>query len=265
MPAHGNYHELRPNELEAIMREAPVAYVPWGALEWHGPHLPLGLDGITAETFAQRCVERTGGVLLPTTWWPITALPHRHSLSIDSGVVRSLWDQILAGLAKAGWRVIVMISGHYAQGHEIVLMDAAEDAMARYNVLVLALPPLAMVDEAMLDHAALWETSQLLALRPELVDLSALGTGRLRPAATAVLGQDPRGASASLGERALAVGVERVATGVAELLAQRDPAPLRALYERRRALYQPYLDKYVDGSLEDGIRKWWREYTSEKD
>jgi hypothetical protein len=102
-------------------------------------------------------------------------------------------------------------------------------------------------------------------MRPELVDLGALGAGPLRPAVTAVLGQDPRGASASLGERALNVGVERVATGVAELLAQRDPAPLRALYERRRALYRAYFDKYVNGSLEDGIRKWWRDYTSEKD
>lgn len=262
MPSYGNYHELRPHELEAIMHEAPVAYVPWGALEWHGPHLPLGLDGITAETFAQRCVERTGGVLLPTTWWPITALPHRHSLSIESGVVRKLWDQILSGLATAGWRVIVLISGHYAQGHELVMMQAAEEAMARYNVLVLALPPLAMVDEAMLDHAALWETSQLLALRPDLVHLEALGPGQPHPSATAVLGQDPRGASASLGERALSVGVEKVTNGVAELLAQRDPAPLRALYERRRAQYRPYFEKYYHGSLEDAIQAWWRDHTS---
>lgn len=262
MAAYGNYHELRPHELEAIMRDYPVAYVPWGALEWHGPHLPFGLDGITAEMFAQRCVERSGGVLLPTTWWPITALPHRHSLSVESSVVRKLLDQILAGLATAGWRVIVLLSGHYAQGHELVLMQAAEDAMARYNVLVLAVPPLAMVDEEMLDHAALWETSQLLALRPELVDLDALGAGPLRRAATAVLGQDPRGASASLGERALGVGVEKVASGVAELLAQRDPAPLHALYERRRALYRPYLEKYYHGSFEDAIQAWWRDYTS---
>src|SRR5437763_1208058 len=83
-PPWGRYAELRPEQLEAIMAVAPVAYVPWGALEWHGPHLPLGLDGFTAEGVAERDVQRTGGVLLPTTWWPITALPHRYSLSIGS-------------------------------------------------------------------------------------------------------------------------------------------------------------------------------------
>jgi creatinine amidohydrolase len=261
MTLHGHYTELRPAELEAIRTAAAVAYVPWGALEWHGPHLPLGLDGITAEAFAERCVQRTGGVLLPTTWWPITALPHRSSLSIESSVVRRLWDEIFAALARGGWQVVVLVSGHYAQGHELVLMQAAEEAMSRHKLLVLALPPLAMVDEEMLDHAALWETSQLLALRPDLVHLEALLPGPLRPASTAVLGQDPRSASASLGERALGLGVERVTTAVAELLANGDSAPLYAFYDRRRALYRSYMEKYYRGSLEEAIETWWKEYS----
>src|SRR5262249_53372104 len=120
--AWGRYAELRPDQLEAILAETPVAYLPWGALEWHGPHLPLGLDGFTAEAVAERAVRRTGGVLLPTTWWPITALPHRLSLSIRSEVVQALWDGIFAELARAGFRVVVLLSGHYAQAHELVLM-----------------------------------------------------------------------------------------------------------------------------------------------
>ncbi|HEU5102944.1 MAG TPA: creatininase family protein, partial [Roseiflexaceae bacterium] len=109
----GRYAELRPEQLETIMAVAPVAYVPWGALEWHGPHLPFGLDGFTAEGVAERVVQRTGGVLLPTTWWPITALPHRYSLSIGSDVIQALWDGIFAELARAGFRLVVLLSGHY--------------------------------------------------------------------------------------------------------------------------------------------------------
>lgn len=260
-PPWGRYAELRPNQLNAIRAHYPIAYLPWGALEWHGPHLPLGLDGITAEAIAERVVRRTGGVLLPTTWWPITALPHQDSLSLPSPVIRALWDASFAALAAAAWQVVVVVSGHYAQGHEIVLMDAAEQAMRDRGLLVLALPALALVDEEMLDHAALWETSQLLALRPELVDLEALGTGPLRPATSAVLGRDPRGAaSSSLGQRALGLAVERVATAVLELAHDRRAEPLHALYARRRARYQPYLDRYVNGrSLEAGIAAWWEE------
>lgn len=259
----GRYAELRPDQIAAIVAQAPVAYVPWGALEWHGPHLPLGLDGFTAEAVAERAARRTGGVLLPTTWWPITALPHRFSLSIPSEVVQALWDGILAELARAGFRVAVVLSGHYAQGHELVLMDAAEHAIAQHGLLVLAVPPLALVDEQMLDHAALWETAQLLALRPRLVDLAALDGLELRPSETAVLGEDPRAATQGQGESALALATERIAASVRALLAGGSSEVLRELYARRRAGYRAYVDRYFHGSWEEAIGAWWRERTGQ--
>ncbi len=257
----GRYAELRPAQLEAIIASAPIAYVPWGALEWHGPHLPLGLDGFTAEAVAERAVRRTGGVLLPTTWWPITALPHRFSLSVNSEVIQALWDGIFAELARAGFRLVVLLSGHYAQGHELVLMDAAEHAITTHELLVLAVPPLAMVDEEMLDHAAHWETAQLMALRPRLVDLDALDNAPLQPATSAVLGDDPRRATASQGEAALTLATERIVVSVGALLAHGRPDVLRELYARRRANYQAYVERYFHGSWEEAIQAWWGDKT----
>lgn len=258
----GRYAELRPDQIEPIVAAAPVAYVPWGALEWHGPHLPLGLDGFTAEAAAERAAQRTGGVLLPTTWWPITALPHRFSLSVSSEVVQALWDCIFAELARAGFRVVVLLSGHYAQAHELVLMDAAEHAIAAHGLLVLAVPPLALVDEEMLDHAAHWETALLLALRPRLVALEALealGGAPLHPATSAVLGEDPRRATAGQGESALALATERISSAVGALLRHGGPDALRELYARRRATYQRYVERYFRGSWEDAIQAWWHD------
>ncbi|MEN9935525.1 MAG: hypothetical protein RLZZ387_2104 [Chloroflexota bacterium] len=261
-PPWGRYAELHPDQLESIVAAAPVAYVPWGALEWHGPHLPFGLDGYTAEAVAERAAQRTGGVLLPTTWWPITALPHRFSLSVPTEVVQALWDSILAELARAGFRVVVLLSGHYAQGHELVLMDAAEHAIAQHGLLVLAVPPLALVDEQMLDHAALWETALLLALRPKLVDLAALDGAELRPATSAVLGDDPRAATAGQGESALALATERIALSVGALVSHGSPDALRELYARRRAGYRAYAERYFRTSWEQAIADWWREKTA---
>ena len=259
----GRYAELRPDQLEAIVASVPVAYVPWGALEWHGPHLPVGLDGFTAEAVAERAARRTGGVLLPTTWWPITALPHRFSLSVSSEVIQALWDGIFAELARAGFRLVVLLSGHYAQGHELVLMDAAEHAIAAHDLLVLAVPPLALVDEEMLDHAAHWETAQLMALRPRLVNLDALHDSPLHPATSAVLGDDPRRATPSQGEAALALATERIVVSVGALLAHGRPDVLRELYARRRATYQGYVERYFRGSWEEAIQTWWSERIKE--
>jgi creatinine amidohydrolase len=183
---------------------------------------------------------------------------------VSSAALRELWNQVFASLAAGGWRVVVTISGHYAHGHELVLMEVAEDAIARHNLLVLALPPLALVDEEMLDHAGLWEVSLLLALRPELVDLRALGTGPLNVATSAVLGADPRGASSpSLGEKALALALERISGAVHELLEKGNPAPLYAFYQRRRSRYRSYVETYYRGSLEEAAQAWWQERVRE--
>lgn len=258
-PEWGRYAELRPDQLERIVATTPVAYVPWGALEWHGPHLPLGVDGFIAEAVAERVARQVGGVVLPTTWWPITALPHRFSLSIQSEVAQALWDGIFAELSRAGFRVAVLLTGHYAQGHELVLMDAAEHAIASYGLLALAVPPLALVDEQMLDHAAHWETSLMLALRPRLTALEMLDATDMRPATTAVLGEDPRLATSRQGDSALVLATDRIARSVRSLLANGDQEILRELYTRRRLLYQEYVERYFQGSWEDAIAMWWSE------
>jgi hypothetical protein len=113
----------------------------------------------------------------------------------------------------------------------------------------------------MLDHAALWETAQLLALRPRLVDLAALDGVELRPAEFAVLGEDPRGATPGQGESALALATERVAASVSALLEHGTPEVLRELYARRRAGYRAYVERYFHGSWEEAIQTWWREKT----
>jgi creatinine amidohydrolase len=60
-----NYETLLPHELEARIKQAPIAYIPLGTLEWHGPHMPLGADGLQSRYFFERLAELAGGVVLP--------------------------------------------------------------------------------------------------------------------------------------------------------------------------------------------------------
>lgn len=257
------YADLRPEQIAARLAEAPVAYLPWGALEWHSVHLPVGLDGIVAEQIAARAVERTAGLLLPTMYLPITTLPHRFSISFRAATVRAVLDDLLGELARIGVKVVVLLSGHYAQGHELVLMDAAEQALADHGLLVLATPPLALLGEDYLDHAGRWETAQLLAIRPELVDLRAL-TQALQQfpaghvADLGILGELPLSATAGGGEVAIEQAVEAIAGWVRELLERADPELLRAFYARRRAAYQPFIEQYFHGSYQEAADAWWQ-------
>ena len=258
-----DYAALRPDQLAERSAAVPVAYVPWGALEWHSFHLPVGLDGFTAEGIAQRAAERTGGVVLPTMFLPITTLPHRSSISFKADTVRAVLDELLAELARVGFRVVVILSGHYAQGHELVLMDAAEAAMQQHGICVLAAPPLALLGEEYLDHAGRWETVQMLAIDPQLVDLDRfrreLAADPQAPVERfGVLGPLPTQATAADGEQVIARTVEQIAGWVQHLLANDDRQPLHDLYARRRAEYQPFLDQYFRGSHEEAAAAWWK-------
>ncbi|HEX6291334.1 MAG TPA: creatininase family protein [Herpetosiphonaceae bacterium] len=263
-PRDSAYVALRPDQLAAKLAEAPVAYVPWGALEWHSMHLPVGLDGLVAECIAERAVARTSGVVLPTMYLPITALPHRFSISLSASTVRAVLEELLAELARIGFRVVVLLSGHYAQGHELVLIDVAERAIVDHNLLVLATPPMALVSEEYLDHAGRWETAQLLATHPELVDLRALTQALAdypagHVADLGILGELPVSATAASGEVAIEQALDAIAQWVSLLLQTGDPQPLREFYASRRALYQSFVDRYFSGSYEDAAAAWWAE------
>lgn len=238
-PAWGRYAYLSYDTLDAIRAESPIIYLPWGAIDWHGPHLPLGVDGIIAEALAEQVARRTGGVLLPTTWWPGSALPPQNkTLTVRTDVVKALWSDIFDGLAESGWRIVVILSGYYNRDHDLALMAAAEEAIDHYGLLPLVLPPLALIDDSLLDHAGLWETSLMLSLRPDLVDLYALGEENINLQQSGVRGRDPRGAaSPSLGDTVIHLAIERIVAAVSELVTNENPAPLRALYDQRRERY----------------------------
>lgn len=262
-PIH-RYTDLRPHELSKRLARYPVAIAPWGALEWHGPHLPFGLDGLVAEAFSEQLAATTGAVLLPTTYLPITALPHPQSIPFRAEVVRGTWEDLLFGLGAAGFQLVCLISGHYAQGHEIVLAEVAEWVTREHGARVLAGTPLALLDDpTLLDHAGLWETAQLLAIRPDLVDLEALPSGSNSPASkVAILGQDPRSATEDKGQAVIDRAIEAWSGWIERLLSEDDPQPLYDLYSERRASYQSYVEQYYDGSWEEALQAWWAEHSA---
>lgn len=160
------YAELRPEELAAALEDNPLAICPWGALEWHGPHLPLGTDGLIAEPFCERLAEATGGILLPCMW-----LTQTGSIAFPPETVCAAMRTLLDGLAVAGAKTVCLVTGHYSPEHELAMYRECREAMLRNEGFrVIAASPLElMLAEEFLDHGGLRETSQMLALRPDLV------------------------------------------------------------------------------------------------
>ncbi len=222
------YQDMQPYMIDKVLKETPVAYIPWGALEWHGKHLAIGNDGLKAEAICYKAAERTGGVVLPTIWMGYQTMQlygFRRTLEFRKETVQQVLTEFLGQLSFEGFRVIVVLTGHYGWKHLAALKETASHfssisptkvwVFAEYEVVPEDVPPELNYRG---DHAAKWETSILMYLRPELVDMSRLSPD-LNEKLEGVGGEDPRiSASPELGEKIVKIILEGIEKKVKELL-----------------------------------------------
>jgi creatinine amidohydrolase len=208
------YAELTPAEFRARLAAAPIAYLPLGTLEWHGEHLPLGSDGLQAQGFFVHLARRVGGIVLPMLFVgpdlhaesggrPFYGMdivgfaegePHQLTGSaywIDEAQFAALLEAVLAQLARAGFKIVVA-HGHgpstrcfethsapWSQQFGLQLFSGRDPA---HRDAVTGLQT---------DHAAANETSLMMALHPDLVQMDRLPAD-LKVWPQAIHGEDPR-------------------------------------------------------------------------
>lgn len=183
--------ELTHPEVERRLEAGAVALWPVGATEAHGPHLPLGTDVFIAEETCRRVAERAPEVLgleavvLPPLAFTITecARPFSGTLSLPRDAVVAYVDAVLAAATEQGFRSVCLVNAHLEPAHRFALRDAVKAAAARGAPAVLADPcerrwvPLGTEEfRSGACHAGRYETSLVLAARPELVDQTTAAT-----------------------------------------------------------------------------------------
>ena len=226
------YAELLPDEFRARLAARPIAYLPLGTLEWHGEHLPLGSDALISEGLMVQAARRLGGIVLP----PVHLGPDRSIQTAECGHLQGmdfvdesssprrqldgscywvpeslfavLMDALLQQVKRAGFKAV------FADGHgpsRASWIGHIEDREARFGLKLLGVEgELKTVWESQLDHAAENETSLMMAIQPNLVDLSKLPPDR-EDWPVAVDGNDPRDSTVELGQSAIDRSIEALA------------------------------------------------------
>ena len=241
------YEELRPDQFVARINACPVAYLPLGTLEWHGRHLPLGADGLQARGVMAKIAERVGGIVLPMLFlgpdMTIEKNGKRYNgmdiLSFDEDCPQQLegsayWigddlffaiiDATFSNLARVGFKAVV------AHGHGPSTRQVAENrdvlgkqhGLAIHNLWELGLGG---HDGIQTDHAGFNETSIVLGLDPDLVDLSAL---RRDGTPVGVAGRNPARATERTGAEIINLNVEMISEKLAGIVKTLD-APQRKI------------------------------------
>jgi len=237
---NARYERLLPREMHAAVERAPLAFVPVGTLEFHGEHLPFGVDSFEAHALCLRAAAISGGVVLPPVYLACGCLDLPFTLTFEPALVHAWVRATIGQLARRGFAAVVVLTGHGPLDLNHLLKRACAEAEAEHPGLVayglcwLELNAARLTEPetgepTVVDHAALVETSWMLALEPELVRPERLADDP-DAANVGVYGRNPRfTASAEFGEAQLAAAAKLLAARARGLIEGRRPDPLADL------------------------------------
>ena len=243
--------DLSALQLSAELSKDSIVVLPLGAIEQHGPHLPLNTDFVVADAVSRAAVEKFGA---ETNAWLLPTLPFTKSnehawaagtMWLSATTMMSVIDDIGRCVASTPAKKLMFVNGHGGNSALMAMMN--RELRLKYGLQTFLAHPHMPADQGgssaeselgMGVHGGVDETSVMLHLRPDLVDMS-LAVRRV-PEGLAKNEQvkfggrvafgwlsndffpeghigDPTGASAELGARMFAGAVESLGGAMKEI------------------------------------------------
>src|SRR6202142_442030 len=174
-----HWEELTASDFrEGIHRSQGTCLLPFGILEKHGPHLPLGTDLLDVRYAALHAAEQEYAVVFPEYYFG-QIFEARHepgTVAYSRGLQLQMLQETTDEMARNGCKKVVIVNGH--GGNEHLLPYFAQTQLEKqrdYVVYVLPLfdaPPGLPAKKTTNDmHAGETETSEMLIVRPDLVHI----------------------------------------------------------------------------------------------
>jgi creatinine amidohydrolase len=177
------WQKLRRGEVRTAAEAGGLVLLPLGAVEQHGPHLPLDTDSFTAFTVCVRAAEQVRDfpvLVLPPIWWGLSPywMAFPGTLTLAPETLLALIVDLAGSVAAHGFRRLVVVNGH---GGNDGLIQAAAVKASRGDIQVAALSYWSLIPDVLakvaerdggdIGHAGELETSIQLHLQSASVNL----------------------------------------------------------------------------------------------
>jgi creatinine amidohydrolase len=183
-------------ELKESLANNPAVFVPCGATEQHGPHLPLGVDVYLSSSMAALVASKVGGLVAPTIGYGYKSMPRSGggpffpgTINLDGSTLIAVIRDITREWHRHGVKKLCFFDGHF-ENHWFINegIDLAVRELRDPQLKVMRLQywdffttetltkvfPSGDFSSIALEHAAVIETSLMLFFKPELVRKSLI-------------------------------------------------------------------------------------------
>jgi creatinine amidohydrolase len=184
-----NLSDLTWQEAEAKLAERPVALLPIGAIEAHGPHLPLDTDVVIAVATAGRAGVRLSELGIPALILPplsysvsFVGTSFAGTLPVDPDAFEQHLTSLLVHAAALDVRAVVCCNAHLEPAHVARIQRSCQTVQDTVKIPILFPDQrlerwsarLGIEFQRGARHAGAYETSIVLAARPDAVRLDKL-------------------------------------------------------------------------------------------
>jgi creatinine amidohydrolase/Fe(II)-dependent formamide hydrolase-like protein len=211
-------HEMRPDQCERAKQQNLPLLVPAGTIEYHGEHLPLGVDTVAVIQALDELEKEVDCVVAPPIWYGpssyAVAGPEKGTIDIDTDRFEKYVSEILKGFLENGFRRIYIVIHHQFEMGQLMpealaFKKAAASLVFQFLerergrgwwgsqemktyyenlggaqnpfnwIQVIPLMSPAIQQKMGYDHAGMLETSLMMASAPDTIDLKKLNNDGL--------------------------------------------------------------------------------------
>lgn len=169
-------------EVQEALKRNPAVIVPVGSTEQHGPHLPLSVDVDLPMYVATKAAEKTGDLVAPPVTYGYNEKEWKFpgTISLKTETLMAVLYDICESLSRSGFKYVLLLNGHGF--NTAIVQQVTHMVMEKLPILCVSISYWDLVLDLAkevresgrggMSHACEFETSGMLYVNPEHVDMS---------------------------------------------------------------------------------------------